>query len=1146
VPNPVSEMIQNPRPASRSNLSRWSAKAVLGLVTLCAWIQVQAQDIPKRDGGVKPVFPMAATGPRSSPFTPPDKDVFLTDASPGLDTGCTFNTSPLNPLTIDIPVDRFVGDVDSNGYLINPAPLVAAGIIPSAVDILLPAFDIDYFGAAPPERDEVLFNGQSLGFLTGDDNVWKLNSFRVDIRKIKFPSRPAPGAQPGAVNNRLQIRIDTLSSGRWCTQVDWVALVVPIRPKLGLDLEVVAGNAMRSDAGAAITKIQTQSFDANCNLSTTVGPIEDYPFSGPSSTAGGGAGSASLRAKIKVCPEGSMKAPDVKADWAVDGTAKRGTLNWNGFEKEVEWQMPAQVGAYTAKLKLTLDNGQVIDASRRLYVTNKPPLIGAPLLNWYKKGTEWANGQSTEVGIVDKVLTGLYGYGSASWIYSESAGTCSWEQLMQAPLSCNNGNCYVFSDVLQNISGTLGVGGMSPRRVTGSLGIGFLTNAAPSLDPAWPGNAKAYTSGSAFDRYLFSTHSLRLRGGTYYDATFKGRYSSERQFIRANLNGVPGSDRVGNYTGTAEGVRIYPQADPGYQGWGAYLYALTPPLAPINANVASNPFMIKAANNANTDLSFAGASAYRTPDVDANGRFEALEVDVVVDVASAGDYVVIGQLLGSNGALVANRPTLNSMRFTTAYINGAAGRRSISLRFSGEQIRESGIDGPYTLQLLANGPNGAAGEGSITTPAYRWAQFGELKARLRSLSPSPLDTDGSGKFETVRVSFEADVVNPGPYQVAVTVDSGGRSLLAKTRLMMLAAGVQQVTLDLPATAIARAGLDGPYDVTVNLYEPTGASIDGLQTQLVGLFATQFEGVVDVNSNLVEQAIDSNGNGLFDLLRVGADVRVRADRTATVYASLLGINGASVAAQIGATLRAGSPQRVNLDFSGPQIRSMQMDSAYAMNLSFRDSATLEEFDAVQLPLRGVYIHTRFDPAEAPRAIALTGTRSDRGVDTNANTLFDKLQIDLGVELLAAGTFDWSARLVDRNGLEIGFATNRGTLAAGVGQIRLEFDGRTIGANGFDGPYFVRSLLISGSGGANLVSPFAGETSAWRANQFESFVVRAPADINGDGVVDAKDLAAFNLALGSGVGEPNYNRFADFDRDGRITLNDLRIFRSYYRR
>jgi Dockerin type I domain len=197
----------------------------------------------------------------------------------------------------------------------------------------------------------------------------------------------------------------------------------------------------------------------------------------------------------------------------------------------------------------------------------------------------------------------------------------------------------------------------------------------------------------------------------------------------------------------------------------------------------------------------------------------------------------------------------------------------------------------------------------------------------------------------------------------------------------------------------------------------------------------------------------------------------------------------------------------------------------------------------VPLRGVYVYTRFDPAEAPRAIALNGTRNDRGIDTNANGLFERLQIDLGVDLLASGSCDWSARLVDRNGAELGFATGSGSLAAGARTIRFEFDGRAIAANGLDGPFSVRSLLMSCSNGANLVATFAGDTSAWRANQFEGFIVRAPGDLNGDGRVDAADIAVFNLALGTTLGDANYNRFADFDRDGRITLNDLRIFRRY---
>jgi Dockerin type I domain len=1136
-------------------------RSLLGLlVGLTSAFVLQSQAVAQDSKSAslsRPVLKLSATGPRSSPFNPPDKDVFLTDASPGLDTGCTFNTSPLNPLTIDVPVDRFVGDVDANGYLVNPAPLIAAGIIPASVDIVLPAFDIDFNGSPPPERDELLFNGQSLGLLTGDNNVWKLNSFRVDIRKIKFPSRPAPGAQPVPVNNRVQIRIDTLGVERWCTQIDWVALVLPIRPKLALDLDVVSGNPVVSDDGSRfITRIQEQRFDANCNVTTPIGPADDYPFSGPALTAGGGAGSAKVRAKIKVCPEGSMKPPAVTADWSVDGTAKRGTLNWTGFEKEVEFGMPGAIGAYTAKLKLKLDNGQEISADRKLYVTRKAPLVANPRIHWYKKGVEWANGESAETSIVSKVRTGLYGYGRTSWKYGYiSGGKCNWTGLMGNPLTCNYSDCYVFSDVLENISKTLGVGGMSAETVVGNNpgafwrflgwpGEPFLTTNSPSLDPAFPGSARP-ALGGAYNRYIFSSHSLLKRDGVFHDATFNKAYTTPRAFIVANFNSNYGTDSIGYYQDSDEGPRLYANADPTppvpYAAWGTYSYALTPP-PPLPTPGANR--MVAAAAAASL-VAFPSVAAWRTPDANSDGRFDAVEVDVNVDILVGGRYAVIGRLQTPGGELVSNTPSFQSSQITRATVAGNAGRAVMTLRFSGEQIRYASADGPWNLVLYANGQSGPAGTASLVTPAYKRSDFGERKALLRSLIATPIDADGSGKYELVRLNTEIDVLEAGPYQISATIVGAGSGLGAQTRQTMLSTGVQPISVDLPATAILRSGIDGPYEVTLNLSDMAQANLGSAQTVLQGYFANQFEGVVDVSPTLSEQAIDSNGNRLYDLLRVGADVKVRANRAALVYATLEGSNGASVAAEVGASFRTGPAQRINLDFSGPQIRSLNMDSAYKLNLSFRDPSTFEEFDAVQLTLRGVYTYAQFDTSEPVRAIALTGTQTDRGIDTNGNSLFERLQVDLGVQLLNAGTYEWSGRLVDRNGVEIAFAVNRASLPAGTTALRLEFDGRAIGTNGFDGPYFLRSLLVAGPGGANLVSPYSGETSAWQARQFEGFAARAPGDINGDGSVDSRDVDAFNRAFGSTTGEPNYNRFADFDRDGRITLNDLRLFRRYVR-
>lgn len=1092
---------------------------------------------------------MTRTGPRTSPFNPPTKDVFVTDASPGLDTGCTFNTSPLNPLTIDIPIDRFVGDVDGNGFLVNPAPLISAGIIPASVDIVLPAFDVDFNGSPPPERDEVLFNGQSLGFLTGDDNVWKLNTFRVDIRRVKFPSRPAAGAQPAPVNNRVQIRIDTLSTGRWCTQVDWIALSVPIRPKLALDLDVVAGNPVRPDGGGAnITRIQEQTFDAACNLRTVIGDIERYPFSGPATSGGGGTGSARLKAKIKACPEGSLAPPNVQADWDIGGTSRRGTLNWTGFEREIELQMPPTIGAYAANLKLTLDNGQTIDATRRLYVTRREPLAlpaGAPIINYYKLGTEWARGESAEDSVVNKVRSGLYGYGNARWIYGYDAGggKCTWDQLMANPLACNYSDCYVFSDVLTATSATLGVGGLTHVQVLGNNNMGFMTTAAPSIDLAFPGSAKP-VGGGGYDRYVFSSHSLMRRGATFHDSTFNKGYAGSRDFVAANIRAGRGVDANGRYFNTDEGVRIYQLAGVSYRTWGNYAYLLRPPRTQVGAPPAAR--MNTAAARAVT-VEFPAVTAWETPDADRNGRFDALVAVVDVNVLQAGSYVISAELLAPDGRVVASRPNFQSMLPTSAQISGPAGRRSVSLRFSGEQIRRSGIDGPYQLFVYADGPNAEpSGDAVFTTPTYRALDFGETQVRVIGFSATPLDTDASGRFDLVRTQFVLDSVVPFNVQLLTNLSGGGTDLANDSRVMALVQGQQSLSIDLPVTVLARSGIDSPYELSLEVRDVQGRPVDGAQTVLTGLSAVQFEPLVNVAANLIEQRIDSNANGLTDILRVQADASVRAARPAVVRGTLVAVNGASIGVDTVINLAAGSANRIGFDFSGPQIRQLQMDSAYALELSFRNPATLQEFDAVRVPLQGAYIHTQFDPAQPPAAIALNGTLADRGVDTNANGLFDRLQIDMGVDLLQTDTYEWSARLVDRNGQELGFASARGVLQAGSRTIRLDFAGVPIGQNGLDGPYFVRSLLMAGNSGANLVATFAGQTSGFRANQFEGFIVRSPADINGDGVVNQADITAFNRALGSSLGEPNYNRFADFDRDGRITLNDLRLFRSVYPR
>lgn len=177
-------------------------------------------------------WPASASHSGSAPVHPeePDDEHFLVDVAGGLDTPCTFRSG--GPLTFDIGIDRYVGEVDGNGFLADPQLLIDNKVVSPKARLLMPAFDVDSNASPPapyaPEIDKVFLNGKELRkILTGTNNTWIMNEFEVDIRDVKFPSRGAPGTKPSKAMNRVRIDIDTGNTAvgeAWCTAIDWAQL----------------------------------------------------------------------------------------------------------------------------------------------------------------------------------------------------------------------------------------------------------------------------------------------------------------------------------------------------------------------------------------------------------------------------------------------------------------------------------------------------------------------------------------------------------------------------------------------------------------------------------------------------------------------------------------------------------------------------------------------------------------------------------------------------------------------------------------------------------------------------------------------------------------------------------------------------------
>lgn len=137
--------------------------------------------------------------------------------------------------TFELPIERYVGDVQK---------LKSNKLISQTVKVYIPAFDVDpsdgekdcdndgILDTMRPEVDEVYFNGEKIGVLSGGNNVWDIagNTFEIPIEKVNLPSTPGE-----VTTNTVQIKIDaenknvTLSSGQtgcqmWATEIDYVAL----------------------------------------------------------------------------------------------------------------------------------------------------------------------------------------------------------------------------------------------------------------------------------------------------------------------------------------------------------------------------------------------------------------------------------------------------------------------------------------------------------------------------------------------------------------------------------------------------------------------------------------------------------------------------------------------------------------------------------------------------------------------------------------------------------------------------------------------------------------------------------------------------------------------------------------------------------
>lgn len=251
------------------------------------------------------------------------------------------------------------------------------------------------------------------------------------------------------------------------------------------------------------------------------------------------------------------------------------------------------------------------------------------------------------------------------------------------------------------------------------------------------------------------------------------------------------------------------------------------------------------------------------------------------------------------------------------------------------------------------------------------------------------------------------------------------------------------------------------------------------------------------STFGDAGIDSNGNGLFDSLRVDVSVNVPRSSDYLVRATLADESGQPItAASTKATLSSGI-HTLSLAFDGRAIRKSGAGGPYDIkDFVLADVGTDM---AVELGASATAASAQTNSYTADQfersAIEPSGSPTETPQDDNGDGHYDKLIVEIGVDLLFADYYQFELQLTDRTGQPIaasGFGPY--SLSPGTYVIPFEFDGEQIRNSATDGPYVARNLLVQGVAyGTSLIAGTVIETQPY---SHEDFGTPAP-----DGCVSA---------------------------------------------
>ena len=266
---------------------------------------------------------------------------------------------------------------------------------------------------------------------------------------------------------------------------------------------------------------------------------------------------------------------------------------------------------------------------------------------------------------------------------------------------------------------------------------------------------------------------------------------------------------------------------------------------------------------------FTGGHSDVAVNVDDDGRFDLLELRADVRVNVAGRYHLGGTLFPSSSA---GGDLYRTVSYGYRDVVLDVGDASVFLRFRGDQIHASGIDGPWSFSITLSGPDeilygyGNAtpgpvpinGDGSIRlapvyypetlcgeTAGYAASDFDdtmELARYTGAFREEPMDFDSDGRYDVLLIRAELEVYLPSGFDLlgGLRASRYGQDFATSRAQVWWPDGLVWAEFSFAGPDIRASAVDGPYLAVLSVTQIV-AGIDPTTTYTTAAYrATDFD------------------------------------------------------------------------------------------------------------------------------------------------------------------------------------------------------------------------------------------------------------------------------------------------------------------